>query len=231
MWKNLSYYLRRFWWALMAKGSTLTVLLVVSNVGVFVTQLVWFYYYRSSWFDEWLALSRSGLAQGNYWQLLSYAWLHSEVLPIHILFNLLLLFFLGQRLEWPLGKWRFSLLYGGGVVSAGLAWLLFDTANPGALVVGASGAVFALFGGYAAYDPKQVLKVWLLFIIPLRLTARTLFFALVSVELVLQYFNWLPGIAHTAHLGGAAFGWILLKIWRVKAKDSFYPIDSPVTRL
>lgn len=227
---KITYYLRRFWWQLVADMTPMTRLILIANLVVFGFQLVWYFYYRSGWFDQTLALSTQGLEEGRYWQVLTYAWLHAETFPLHIIFNLLMVSFLGKQLEFPLGRGRFLLLYVGGALSAALAWLL-STPNPNhGIVVGASGSVFALITAYAAYDPKRVLKVWLFMVIPVQLSTRRLAFFLVLSELLMWWGNFLPSIAHTAHLGGALFGWAIMKAWRVRVAQ-FYPVDGPVKRL
>lgn len=82
-----------------------------------------------------------GVAEGEYWRLISGGFLHGGFL--HIAFNMYLLFILGQMLESALGSVRFTLLYFASLL-AGSAGALLVT--PNALTVGASGAVFGLMG-------------------------------------------------------------------------------------
>jgi membrane associated rhomboid family serine protease len=222
---KITYYLRRFWWQLVADMTPMTRVILITNLAVFGFQLVWYFYYRSAWFTQTFALSIQGLEEGRYWQVLTYAWLHAETFPFQIFFNLLMVALLGKQLEFPLGRGRFLALYIGGALTGALAWLL-STPNPNdGLVVGASASVFALITAFAAYDPKRVLLV-----IPLRVSARRLAFFLVLSELLMWWGNFLPTIAHTAHLGGALFGWVMMKAWRVRSAE-FYPVDGPVKRL
>jgi membrane associated rhomboid family serine protease len=78
---------------------------------------------------------------GDWWRLISSAFLHYTVL--HIAFNMLALWWFGRALESALGPFRFGLLY---LVSAlaGSAGALID--QPLAPTVGASGAIFGIFG-------------------------------------------------------------------------------------
>jgi membrane associated rhomboid family serine protease len=82
-----------------------------------------------------------GVAGGEWWRLITSAFLHASVL--HIAFNMLALWWLGAPVEMVLGRVRFIGLY---LVSglAGAAGAL--VANPQALTVGASGAIFGLLG-------------------------------------------------------------------------------------
>jgi membrane associated rhomboid family serine protease len=80
----------------------------------------------------------------DYWRLVTSGFLHSG--PIHILFNMYLLWLLGNLLEPTLGSGRFAALY-----LTALLWGAFGAlvANSDSLTVGASGAVFGLMGAAA----------------------------------------------------------------------------------
>lgn len=83
----------------------------------------------------------AGLANGEFWRLISAAFLHFG--PIHLVMNMLGLWWLGAPLEEAIGSRRYALLY---VVSglAGSAGAL--VANPNSITVGASGAIFGIMG-------------------------------------------------------------------------------------
>jgi membrane associated rhomboid family serine protease len=85
-----------------------------------------------------------GVADGQYYRLLTAAFLHAGV--FHILMNMFALAQLGPVLEAALGRVRFTVLY---VLSAlGGSVLSYLLSDPFALGVGASGAIFGLFGAY-----------------------------------------------------------------------------------
>lgn len=85
--------------------------------------------------------SGAGLANGEWWRLITAAFLHFG--PIHLVMNMLGLWWLGAPLEEAVGSRRFTLLY---IVSglAGSAGALI--ANPNSITVGASGAIFGIMG-------------------------------------------------------------------------------------
>jgi membrane associated rhomboid family serine protease len=153
------------------------------------------------------------MERGWVWQLLSYAWIHSETLPIHIFFNLMMVWSLGAALEEELGGRRFLTLYGVGVLGAAVLWLSLDFA-PEHVVGGASGAVFALLLGLAALDPQQPVKALVFFVIPWRARIGVMAWSTMTVELVLQLTGIWPEIAHAAHLGGGLAGWLLGRHYR-----------------
>jgi membrane associated rhomboid family serine protease len=82
-----------------------------------------------------------GVAHGEYWRLVTGGFLHASVL--HILFNMYLLYILGQLLEPAIGSVRFSVIYGVSLLAGSFGALLLE---PHAVTVGASGAIFGLMG-------------------------------------------------------------------------------------
>ncbi|HWM39425.1 MAG TPA: rhomboid family intramembrane serine protease, partial [Streptomyces sp.] len=100
-----------------------------------------------------------GVAQGQWYRLLSSMFLHQEIW--HIAMNMLGLWFLGPPLEAALGRLRYSALY----LLSGLGGsaLTFLVSSPGQASLGASGAVFGLFGATAVlmrrlnYDMRPIL--------------------------------------------------------------------------
>lgn len=67
---------------------------------------------------------------------------------LHLVLNLVFLAWVGKYVEWVVGRWRFVLLYLGGGVAGGLLQVAADPQSI-APVVGASGAIAAIFGCYA----------------------------------------------------------------------------------
>lgn len=121
------------------------------------------------------------------WRLLTAALVHSGIW--HIGLNMLALWMLGRSLEPMLGRWRFLTMYVLGAIGGSAAVAII---SPGTATVGASGAVFALFGA--------------LLVIGLHMGANmTGLFVLLGINLVIGF---IPGfnIAWQAHVGGAAVG-------------------------
>ncbi len=82
-----------------------------------------------------------GVAEGEYWRLVTGAFLHASIL--HILFNMYLLYILGRLLEPAIGSVRFGVIYATSLLAGSFGSLLLE---PQALTVGASGAIFGLMG-------------------------------------------------------------------------------------
>src|SRR5205807_7429701 len=88
------------------------------------------------------------------WTVVTYMFLHAGM--GHLFFNMLGLFFFGPRLELVIGGVRFLTLYFlSGIMGAALS--LF---TPTAGIIGASGAVFGVFYGYAHFWPRDKIYVW-----------------------------------------------------------------------
>lgn len=105
----------------------------------------------------------SGVAEGQYWRLITGGFLHASI--IHIAFNMYLLWILGRMLEPAIGSVRFAAVYFASLLAGSAGALLLE---PNAITVGASGAVFGLMG--AAFvelrargiDPFQAGIGWLI---------------------------------------------------------------------
>jgi membrane associated rhomboid family serine protease len=124
----------------------------------------------------------------EYYRLVTSGFLHFGI--IHLAFNMLLLFQLGQMLERALGRVRFGLLYAAGLLGGALGVVLMDTRS---ITGGASGAVFGLMAAAAVGLHRQGVNV---------------FSTGIGTTLLLNLFITftIPGISIGGHLGGAAAG-------------------------
>ncbi|MFE9092753.1 rhomboid family intramembrane serine protease [Streptomyces sp. NPDC007264] len=132
--------------------------------------------------------SVEGVAQGQWYRMLTAMFLHGSY--IHILFNMLSLWWIGGPLEAALGRARYLALYfASGLAGSALTYLI---AAPNQPSLGASGAIFGLFGATAVllrrlnYDMRPVV-------------------ALLAINLIFT-FNPAFNIAWQAHIGGLVAG-------------------------
>ncbi len=149
---------------------------------------------------EWALVLVPGFMLVRPWTVVTYMFLHADL--AHLFFNMLGLFFFGPRLEARLGGRRFLALY----FVSGITGALLSLLTPGAAILGASGATFGVFLGYALYWPRERVLIW--GILPVE--ARVL----VIVMTVLALYGGMTGgggIAHLAHLGGFVGGFLYLK--------------------
>ena len=194
--------------------------LVGSTVAVFLLQLLGLHLYGDDVLGDALAFSPQAWADHRYWTLLTYAWAHavamfgdSSLFWLHIVANMIPLICLGPALEEWLGHGRYLGLYLGGAVASALVWLCFNSdAGPDQGVIGASGAVFAIIAAIGTAVPRARVTVFLFYVLPLRMSMSVLALVACGVELASILFRWMPEVAHSAHLGGAAFGLSLIHI-------------------
>ncbi len=90
------------------------------------------------------------LQDGQWWRIFTGAFLHGSLL--HIGVNMMSLWFLGRFIEYAMGPWRMLLVYVVSLVAAGLGVVYFS--SPMVPTVGASGAIFGLFGALFAIGFK-----------------------------------------------------------------------------
>jgi len=127
------------------------------------------------------------VASGDYWRLLTSAFMHYG--PVHLGMNMLILWFVGVPLEERMGRGRFLLLY----LTAGLAGAAGAIlVSPCVLTAGASGAIFGLFGAGLVLERQGV-----------SLFGRWLF-AVVIINLAFTFGA--SGISIGGHIGGLVGG-------------------------
>ena len=194
----------------------ITTIIIATAITVHLLQILSLYVFKNDLITILLAFQLESFQSGHWWQLLTYGWIHAVEMPIHILFNLLTVHYIGRELEWELGGGRYLMLYLTGLIGAVGLWFLTEQAEIRTVetLAGASGAVFALFGAWAAFDPKRYVRVLVMFVIPLRGEIRWFFWGSLAVEVICWKMGWLSFIAHTAHIGGGMCGWLLGRYWR-----------------
>jgi membrane associated rhomboid family serine protease len=174
-----------------ADTSRVSMTIIAVNVAVFVLGLVLGERELQTRFGQIPGLPGAfGVADGEYYRLLTAAFLHAGV--FHILMNMFALAQLGPVLEAALGRLRFTALY---VLSAlGGSVLSYLLSEPFQLGVGASGAIFGLFGAY--------------YVVVRRLGGETRsIVTLLVINLVITFT--VPIIDWRAHLGGLVTGALL----------------------
>jgi membrane associated rhomboid family serine protease len=132
-------------------------------------------------------------ADGQWWRLVTAAFLHGSIL--HIAFNMYVLYALGPSLERILGHSRYVILYVLAALGGGVASYAFSDVRT--VSVGASGAIFGLMGALVVagrrlrYDMTQVL-------------------VLLGINFVIGFIS--PGVDWRAHLGGLVTGAVVAAI-------------------
>ena len=179
--------------------------LIIANVTAFLLEQV-FGVSLANWFALW------PLDSGLFipWQVLTYAFLHGNVM--HLAFNMFGLWMFGAELERVWGWRRLGVFYAVSVLTAAAAQLLV-TSMMGIDVptIGASGGLFGLLIGFAMVFPHRTL---VLLIPPIPMPAWLFVTLYGLIELTLGVTGSASGVAHFAHLGGLFGGWMMMRYWR-----------------
>jgi membrane associated rhomboid family serine protease len=160
-----------------------------------------------------LLLSTDGLKHGHLWQLLTFQFMHGGLM--HVLFNLLGIWFFGRFVERRLGGMNFLKIYFasgfvGGLLQAGLGFLFPN--HFGGPVLGASAGVCGVFAAFTMIEPRAQILLW--FVLPVR--AVYLLVASIAIALLFTIVPSEPGVAHAAHLGGLLAGVAFMR-WQLYA--------------
>lgn len=207
--------------------------LVFENKQIFLVELLGVYYFDSPKF--------------HIWQVITYMFMHGGF--AHIAFNMFALFTFGSTLEYTMGSKRFLNFYlitglgalalqvliqaievhliTGSFTIGAINLASFSPEQIGTLreiylgpMVGASGAIFGLLIAFGVLYPDAEL---LILFIPVPVKAKYIIPAYVVLELILGVAQFSgDSVAHFAHLGGALFGFILIKFWHLRRIRNFY---------
>lgn len=201
--------------------------LIAANVLVFLITLVAMGNEQATWsLYEAYALFPAKLSAGeDPATLLTSAFLHGGFM--HLAGNMLFLWIFGDNLEDQMGHGPFLLFYLASAAAAGLAQV---ATAPSSMVpmVGASGAIAGVMGGYLLLFPKAKVDVLLILIIYIRVFSLPAAIVL-GIWFAIQIFSGLGadpdlgGVAYWAHAGGFAAGLVLaLPLWLRRGGPDFW---------
>ena len=143
------------------------------------------------------------------WTLVTNLFIHANLW--HILANMITLYFFGSFLLRLIGVKRFLVVYFGGGILGNLLFILIESSSY-SIVIGASGAIFALAGALTVLRPQ--LRVFI-FPIPAPLP---IWVAVIGIFVILSF---LPNIAWQAHLGGLVLGLVAGFVFRRRGRYYF----------
>lgn len=176
------------------------------------------------------------------WQVITHMFMHADL--GHIFFNMFSLVIFGPMIEQVLGPKRFLNFYlisgiGAWLLQMGvqgfeiynatgsffplhqsLDMSTLNTANPGLVqeiytsrMLGASGAVYGVLLAFAYLFPNIPLQF---LFIPVPVKAKYMIGGFILIEIYMSLSRPGDSVAHLAHVGGALFGYLLLKFWRIR---------------
>ena len=133
----------------------------------------------------------------EWYRLFSVALLHdtSSTLPFHLAFNMMALHQLGTPLEYVFGKTKFMAIFLFSLLTGSL--LSTFLMAPNGYSIGASGAVFGLFGAFIAVGNRIGVEVKSIY-------------AIVAINFAIGFT--IGGVDWHAHLGGLIGGWVITKL-------------------
>ena len=199
-------------------------LLLIINIAVFILMVL------SGQRDRDIIIRIFGLIPNaisneyKFWQTVTYLFIHDG--PIHIIFNLFLLWVLGKDLEIDWGQKKFLIFYFICGIGAGFITVLFNIHSiiP---IVGASGAIYGLLIAYGFTYPNRILLLYGLF--PVKAKYVVLGFGFVAF--IASFSANQSNISHITHLSGMIIGFIFIcfnlnwngiKVWyfRLRLKNT-----------
>lgn len=219
----MSFYPRQYRFGFGSGMTEAVKYLLIINIGIFILQNL----------APVMGLDKTfGLGLKPYdinhkfaiWQFFTYMFLHGNFL--HLLFNMLVLWLFGSEIEKYWGSSTFLKYFFLTGIGGGLCFYLFNLgAGPELVTVGASGALYGLMVAFAIMFPDRYITLLLFFVLPFSLRARYLVIIMVGIDLFLAITSSNDGVAHLAHLGGAAFGFIYLRWDAIFSQFKKYNLD------
>ena len=214
----------------LSRIPTVTKYLLIINISFFVLQNLF------PQIDQYFALRFFQSPDFRPYQLLTHMFMHGSL--FHLFFNMYALYMFGQIIEINLGDKKFLTFYlltgfGAVLLHSFIEFIQFqnivDLINSGTAtqqdiyqysgymnntLMGASGALFGILAGFVYLYPNHELQF---IFIPIPIKSKYLLAGYAALEL----FNGIQNaeddnIAHFAHLGGALFGFLILREWRKK---------------
>jgi membrane associated rhomboid family serine protease len=150
----------------------------------------------------------------QYWRLLTSGFLHESI--IHIGFNMLSLWFVGRSLEAAIGKVYFTAIYFTALLAGSFGALLF---TPGVPTLGASGAIFGIFGALIMVARARRISLWQTGLLPILLFNFVYSLSVANVSI-------------GGHLGGVISGfitgWLVTEYGEKRDKRSYVLIGCAI---
>lgn len=216
--------------------------LLIINVLLFLAS--WLFQSRGLDLNAWGGLHFFFARDFHLYQLLTYLFLHASFQ--HVFFNMFALWMFGSVIERCWGPRKFLFFYLSCGIGAGLiqelaqlgSFLLIispESASLGLMdivrighaysaelnswtTIGASGAVYGVLLAFGMLFPEERMFI---FPIPIPIKAKWFITFYVALELIMALASPGDGVAHTAHLGGMLFAFLMIRYWRRHPADTF----------
>ncbi len=202
--------------------------LLIANGAVYLIQLI-----VGPSLIYWFGLSSQMLFHKfAVWQLVTYMFLHGGF--FHIFFNLFVLWIFGCEVERDWGTRQFLRYYFVTGIGAGLVGILFSWETH-AVIIGASGAIYGIMLAFGMMYPERIITLLIFFVLPVSMKAKHLVMMMALISIfsgVANLFGTGDGVAHFAHLGGMAVGYLYLKSnWRFRRITGWFRTRAKMRRV
>ncbi|HUH50821.1 MAG TPA: rhomboid family intramembrane serine protease [Flavobacterium sp.] len=183
--------------------------LIIWNIAGFFVALIFFYKFSQGIFvyPEWLAQSSDyKVALTHIWTLVTYPFYHAGA--IHLIFNMIILNFSGRLFYTFFTDRQLQWVYMLGGAFAGMVYVVVYSIFPlgSALMVGASASIMAVLFAAVTYSPFMQVRMLLIGYV------RLWHIAVVILVLDVLQIGVTNTGGHVAHLAGALFGFIFVKL-------------------
>ena len=187
----------------------ITIALLIINTLIFLyMDNIIDYYKKTTLLIKYSNISTVTLKESEFYRLLTSTFLHADI--SHLVGNMLSLFVIGYQLEPILGHIKYTALYLLSGIGASVCSVLYYTnISVPSMAVGASGAIFGLFGGYITLALLG------------RMDRREISYPRLILAVVFMLYSGMQGesIDNAAHLGGVIIGSIITYIYCICQKN------------
>jgi membrane associated rhomboid family serine protease len=175
---------------------------IITLIIIAATSIISYKGFNDRYFFEKYKFNIAAIKRGEKIRLLSSGFLHADMM--HLIFNMLTLYFFANYIIFYLGRINFVLIYLGSLLAGNLITFYFHKNQPNYSAIGASGAVMGVL--YSAILINPSITLGLFGIIPIPGFIFAIGYLLYSIY---GMKNSVGNIGHTAHLGGAIAGYVL----------------------
>ncbi len=184
--------------------------MLITYVAVYLLQVLT-RHFGGGFVDDWFALNPLGQTSNfQIWQFFTYNFLHADVM--HLVFNMLILVFIGGEIEAIWGTRRMLIFYSLCSVTVGLVYFVFQLVLGVGYnsLMGASGGIYGLMMVYAILFPERELLFMMMF--PLKTKHFVMLISAIEFLQLASSPRSGGGLGAIAHLSGLGAGWVFLRL-------------------
>ena len=175
---------------------------IITLIIIGITAAISYKGFNDRYFFDKYKFNISAIKRGEKIRFLSAGFLHADMM--HLIFNMLTLYFFANYIIFHLGRINFVIIYLGSLLAGNLITYYFYKNQPYYSAIGASGAVMGILYSAILINPHITLGLFGIIPIPGFIFAiGYLVYSIYGMK------NSIGNIGHTAHLGGSIAGYVL----------------------